>query len=111
MQGGCSYSFWDNTLIVKVLADAFNQLHLLFCSQTIDRTLNNAPKRLLVDSNEAVIVHVGEEAHNELAVHAVSDSTVTGDRVAEILDLESALETRCEEATEWRDKGGKGSKD
>lgn len=98
-------------MVVKVLANALHQLHLLFCGQTVDRALNDAPKRLLVDRNEAVIVHVGKETHDELTVHAVSDTTMTRDRVTEILDLEGALEARCEEATEWRDEGSESSED
>ena len=53
-----------------------------------------------------MVVQVREEAHNELAVHAVRDATVARNGVAEILDLEGALEARCEEAAKGRDERG-----
>ena len=42
-----------------------------------------------------------------LAVHAVGHAAVARDGVAKVLDLEAALEARCEEAAEWRDDGRK----
>jgi len=52
-----------------------------------------------------LIVHKGKETHDKLTVHAVSNTTVTWNRVAKILDVESTLEPRSKEASEWRDKG------
>lgn len=65
----------------------------------------------MVDGNEAGVVEEGDGAHDELAVHAVRHATVTGNAVTKVLDLESALETGCEEATERCDPGSKGSQD
>lgn len=54
--------------------------------------------------DKGVIVDVCEESHRKLAVHAVSHTAVARNRVAKILDLECALETRSEESTEWGDE-------
>jgi hypothetical protein len=64
-----------------------------------------------VNLDECVEVHVGKEAHDELAIHAIGHATVSGDRVAKILDLESSLEARGEETAKGsneRCKSGKG---
>ena len=39
------------------------------------------------------------ENSNSLAVHAISHASVTGNAVAEILDVEGALKTRREETS------------
>jgi len=39
-----------------------------------------------------------------LAIHPVGHTTVSGDRVSKVLDVECALEARGKEATEWRDE-------
>lgn len=73
--------------------------------------LQDAAKGDFVDLDEGVEVHVGEEAHNELAVHTVRHAAVSWDRVAKVLNLEGALETRSEETAERSDerrKGGQG---
>lgn len=51
-----------------------------------------------------MVVHEREEAHDELAVHAVSDTTVARNGLAKVLDLESALETGSKESTERSDQ-------
>ena len=46
---------------------------------------------------------------NELAVHAVGDATVAGDRLAKVFDLEGTLQTGSEEPTKRSNKRGEGS--
>ena len=46
-----------------------------------------------------------------LAVHAVGHAAVAGDAVAEVLDVEGALEARGEEAAEGRDEGREAGED
>lgn len=58
-----------------------------------------------------MVVHVREEAHDELAVHAVSDATVTRDRLAEVLNLEGTLKTGGEEAAKGSNEGSEGGED
>lgn len=65
----------------------------------------------MVHSDKGVVVDVCEEAHDELAIHAVGDTAVTGDRVAEVLELKCPLETRGKEAAEGGDEGSKGGED
>ena len=52
--------------------------------------------------------HAGKDA---LAVHAVRHASVAGDAVAEVLDVEGALEAGGEEAAEGRDEGREAGKD
>lgn len=58
-----------------------------------------------------MVINIGEEAHDELAVHAVRHATVAGDRVTKVLDFEGTLEAGSKETTEGSDEGGKGGKD
>ena len=46
---------------------------------------------------------------NVLAVHSISHTTVSGNAVAEVLDIESSLETTGEEASKGCDEGGERS--
>lgn len=64
-----------------------------------------------MDGNEAVVVHIGEQAHDELAVHSVSNTTMTGNGFSKVLNFERPFQPRGEEAAEWSNKGGKGRKD
>jgi hypothetical protein len=62
-----------------------------------------------VNSNERLVVHVGEKSHGVLAVHTVGHSSVAGDKITEVLDLESTLQSGGEEPTEGSDKRCEGS--
>ncbi len=57
-----------------------------------------------------MIVHVCKESHNKLAIHAIRNSTVPWNGVAEVFDFEGTFEAGGEEAPEWGNKGGEGSK-
>ena len=86
----------------------------------------------MVLADEAAVVDVGEDAHEEpegergsaytymrlgragvyvLAVHAVGHAAMPGDAVAEILDIERALESRSEEAAKWCNERREACKD
>ena len=100
------YRFRDSSLVKQVLAQTPHHLKLLFNSQPIDGGLNDVPHAGLVNSNEAVIIHVGEKSHDELAIHAIRNTTMAGNRLAKILDLESPLESRGKESTKRCDQRG-----
>ena len=53
--------------------------------------------------DEALDVDVDEGGHEELTIEPVHDASVTGDDVAEILDLEGPLEAAGKEAAKWSD--------
>lgn len=53
-----------------------------------------------MDSNESVVVHVSEEAHDELTIHSISHASVAGNRVAKVLDLECSLQSGSKETAE-----------
>ena len=86
-----------------MFADTLHQVHLLFWAQASDCSFDDASKRHLVDRDEAVIVHVGKETHDELTIHAISHTAMTGDGITKVLDLESPLDSRCKETTEGSD--------
>lgn len=73
--------------------------------------LNDPAHARPIHGDEALVVHEGEEAHYELAVHAVGDAAVAGNGFAEVLDLEGALEAGGEEAAEGGDERGEGGED
>lgn len=39
------------------------------------------------------VIKVGKDAHEKLAVHAICDTAVAGDRIAKVLEVHSTLET------------------
>ena len=103
-----TYSFSNNPLVVKMFADSLDKLHLLFHGEAGDGCLDDSAEGYFVDCNETVVVHVCKEAHDKLAIHAISDSTMARNRVPEILDFEGAFETRSEEPSKWCNEGGEG---
>ena len=105
------YLVGHDALIVQILAQAAHDLDLLLGGQPIDGPLDDAADRGPVHGDEALEVHEGEETHDELAVHAIRDPTVTWDRFPEILDVEGSLEARGEEAAKGCDERGKRGED
>lgn len=105
-----TYSLRNGTLVVQIFREAADNIELLINGQAVDGGLNDITNARLVDGNEAVVVHESEETHDELAVHTVSNTTVAGDRLAKVLDLERALQTRGKESTERSDERGESSK-
>jgi hypothetical protein len=60
----------------------------------------------VVNGDEAGVVEKRNRSHDELAVHAVGHAAVARNRVAKVLDLESALQTGGEEAAKGCDQRG-----
>lgn len=103
-----TYRLGHNALVAEIAAHALDQLDLLLGVEARNGRLQDAAQRDLVDLDKGVEVHVGEEAHDELAVHAVRHAAVAGDGVAKVLDLEGALEAGGEEAAKGSNERGKG---
>jgi uncharacterized protein YcfL len=80
------------------------KLQLLVGCEAADDGLQNTSDSDLVYPDKAAVVNISEDAHEELAVHSVGHSTVARNTVTEVLDVESALETRREEPSEWSHK-------
>jgi len=59
-----------------------------------------------MNSNESLVVHICEGAHDELAIESVGNTTMSWNRIAEILDMERTLDSGCEETAEWGDERG-----
>lgn len=95
-------------LVDEVFGEKLDELDLFFRCKAGDGGFEDRSRRRLVDGDEALVVHEGKEAHDELAIHAVSHAAVARDRITKVLDVEGALETRCEEATEGSDERCKG---
>jgi hypothetical protein len=64
----------------------------------------------VVDRKLPLVVDKGEEAHDELTVHAVGHAAVSRDRITEIFNVKSSLESGSEEATKRSDERGEGCK-
>lgn len=77
---------------------------MLINREAVDGRLDDVADIRLVDCDEAVEVHKGKEAHDELAIHTVRDTAMARDRLAEILDLERPLESGGEEPAERSDE-------
>lgn len=61
--------------------------------------------------DKGLVIYESEETHDELTIHPVRHSTMAGDGIAKVLDLEGAFEARCKEAAEGRDERGEGGED
>lgn len=94
----------NNALVSEIATHALDELNLLFWRQAGDGGLEYRAHADLVNRDEGVVVHVSEEAHDELAVHTISDTAVSGNRVAKVLDLECSLESGSEEPSEGSDE-------
>ena len=105
---GKAYLRCKGSLVAQMGAQSPNDIQLLFSSQSGNSHLNNTTDIGLVSSNETLVVHVGQCAHNELAIHTIRHATMTGDRMAKVLDLESPFDAGCKETTEGSDQRGKG---
>lgn len=98
-------------LIEQILGQPPHDLDLLLVSQARNGRLDDAPHTRLVDGDKTLIIHEGEEAHDELAIHAVGDAAVARDGLAEVFDFEGPFEAGGEEAAEGRDERGEGCED
>ncbi len=85
---------------MEMLAYPLNQVHLFLERQAGDGRLNDPTQRHLIYCNKTMVIHVDEEAHDELAVHSIGHTAMAGNWVTKVFDLEGALETRGEEAAE-----------
>ena len=54
--------------------------------------------------DEAMIIHEGEETHDELTIHTIGNTAMAGNGFAEILDVERSFEPGREEATKGGDE-------
>jgi hypothetical protein len=106
-----TYRRRQSALVDQVLAKPQNHVHLFLEREPRDGRLDDAADARLVHGDEALVVHEGERAHDELTVHAVGDAAVARDGVAKVLDVEGALDAGGEEAAEGCDQGGEGGQD
>ena len=88
----------------KRVCNEKQQLLMVVNSQPSRHNLQHLVEIDLGLRNERVVVDVGEEAHDELAVHAIGNTAMARNRVAKVFDLERALKTRSKEATERRNQ-------
>lgn len=65
----------------------------------------------LIHGNKTLVIHEGKQTHDELAIHAVGDTTVAGDGFTKVLDFKGPFETRGEEAAKGGDEGCKCGED
>lgn len=105
------YLLRDYTLIVQVLAQPPYDLQLFFRRQPGDGRLHDTSHGGLVHRDKALVVHEGEESHDELTVHPIGDATMSWNRFTEILDLKGPFQARSEETAKRRDEGGEGGED
>lgn len=91
-------------MVNEILGDEQQQLLMVVDGQPSRNNLQHLVEIDLGLRNERMVVDVGEEAHDELAVHAIGNTSMARDGVAKVLDLERALETRSKEATERRNE-------
>lgn len=98
-------------MVIQIFAQPLHHLNLLLDCQACNGRLNHPTHRGLVHGNKTLVIHECKESHDELAVHAISDSAVAWDAIPKIFDLEGPFETRGEEAAEGSDEGSEGSED
>lgn len=96
-------------MVHQVLAQYPDNLYLFFRGETGDSGLQHTADACVIGGNEAGVVEEGNGAHDELTVHAIRHAAMTGNTVAEIFNLEGALQSRCKETAERRNEGSKSS--
>lgn len=93
-------------LVLGPLEKLAHKLLLLLSSEGEHESVEQRLHLGHVVGHKGLVVQVREEAHEELAVHSVRDSSVAGDGVSKVLDLERSLETRGEEASKGSHQRG-----
>jgi len=58
-------------------------------------------------THEGIVVHPCIESHDELAIHTIHDTPVSGDDTGKVLDPVRTFDRRCEESTKGGDQRGK----
>jgi len=81
------------TLIDQVFGQQSHDLNLLFRREGRDSRLDHTSRACAIDGDEALVVHESEEPHDELAIHAISHTAVSGNRIAKVLNVEGTLQT------------------
>jgi hypothetical protein len=98
----------DDTLTDKISSQELEDFHLLLWGEAVHRHLQDAFNAGNgVHSDERLVVKVGKESHDELAVHPVGHTAMTRHKVAKVLDLKRPLQSTGKEPTEWCDQRGK----
>lgn len=92
----------------QILSQPPHHLRHLLDRQPLNRRLDHAAHARLIHGDEALVIHEREQAHDELAVHAIRDPAVAGDRLAKVLDFEGPFEARGEKSAKRGDEGGEG---
>jgi len=90
--GRGTYIGLNDTLVRQILEHTLDHLHLLVGRQLHNRQLHNMTDRRPFKRNKCVVIDVGKQAHDKLAVHTICHATMARDRVAKVFDLECALE-------------------
>lgn len=93
VEGSKSYLLRDSSLVVQIFAQPLHNLYLFFNGEPDNGCFDNATDGLMVDSDEALVVHVCEKPHDELAVHTVCHASMARNAVAEVFDLERSFES------------------
>ena len=89
--------------MVDDVLEHLEHLHLLLGRQGRKRRQDLRRRRVDL-AHERRVVHEREQSHQELAIHAVEETAVAGERVAKVFDAGGALEARREEAAEGSDE-------
>ena len=110
-KGSEAYLLLEDSVIHQIPSHALKKLNLFLGRQACYGHFHDTAEADSVQSDEGVVVHVRKEAHDELAVHAVRNAAVTGDRMTEILNLEGPFQTRREETSKGRNQRCKCSQD
>lgn len=95
------------TLVLGPLEKLPHKLLLLLSGEGEHESVEQRLNLRHMVGHKGLVVQVREEAHEELAVHSVCDSSVAGNGVSKVLDLEGSLETGGEEASKGGHQGGK----
>jgi len=96
-----------DTLARKIPRQIPDKLDLFFNCEATGDGLEDRANCHSVFADQAAIIDVGEDAHQELAIHSISHPPVSRNAVAKVLDVEGTLKPGSEEATERSNKGCK----
>jgi len=93
-----------DALAAKIVLEIVDKLQLLLDCEPTDNRLKHRADSNVIFTDEAAVVDIDEYTHQELAIHSISHTPMSGDAVPKVFDVEGALETRGEKASEGRDQ-------
>ena len=98
---------WDLSFHDEIFHQSFQNFDLILRRKSLHCHFEHPSYAGLIFRDKALIIDKREEAHDELAIHAVRDTAMTWDRFTKVFDFEGTFQAGGKETTEGSDQRGK----